>query len=138
MNDDRLREKQKRRLERELKPLCKAERRATQSKSRYAPEIYLREVLRLYECWSRIGLATRYSRRALKLAALPIRDVHPVRRLIDCTSTEPDRKRRSRWGRALQYAIQQKIESKRLRKFLRKNGGIAGCAHKAAAAQPRR
>src|SRR3954451_18626682 len=103
MNDDRLALKQKRRLERELKPLCKADRRATQSKSRYAPEIYLREVLRLYESWSRVGLAKRYSRRALKLAALPIRDVHPVRRLIDCTSTEPDRKRRSRWGRALQH-----------------------------------
>ena len=126
------------RIKAEIAPVLRAELVARKSRKRDAAELYLKEVLRLYENWKDVGLAKRYSRRALDLVDLPVRDVHPIRRIIDSTSTEPDRKKRSRWGRALQYALMEKAQGDKLGEFFRENGGIAGCARKVARVQPRR
>jgi hypothetical protein len=63
---------------------------------------------------------------------------HPIKRIIDATSSEPDAKKKSRWARALEYALHERVSSKRLDEFFRSNGGIAGCARSIARIRPRR
>jgi hypothetical protein len=61
----------------------------------------------------------------LELTITP--DTHLIRALIDATC-KVDPKTRSRWTRALRYAWKQRRHWDRLPRFLRRNGGIAGCA----------
>jgi hypothetical protein len=63
---------------------------------------------------------------------------HPDKRIIAATSSEPDAKKKSRWARALEYALHERVSSKRLDEFFRSNGGIAGCARSIARIRPRR
>jgi hypothetical protein len=62
-------------------------------------------------------------------------DAHPFRLIIDYTSNEPD-KVKSRWCRALECAHQEDVTPRKLRRFLIKHGGIAGCARLAAQKLP--
>src|SRR5215213_232391 len=102
------RKRQGRQMQAALAPVIKADRRAAKSRSRYAAERYLREVFRLYETWKRRGFAKRYSSRAARLAGFSWSNMHPLRRIIDATTQEPDRKKRSRWARALQFVVARK------------------------------
>src|SRR5215213_2805136 len=112
------RKRQGRQMQAALAPVIKADRKAAKSRSRYAAERYLREVLRLYEIWKRRGFAKRYSTRAARYAAVSVgANMHPLRRIIEATTQEPDRKKRSRWTRALQFAVMQKSDSTSLRKL---------------------
>jgi len=52
---------------------------------------------------------------------------HPIRTLLDITC-DADRKLKSRWVRALRYAWRRRQYWTSFRKFVRRNGGIAGCA----------
>src|SRR5271165_5612303 len=61
---------------------------------------------------------------------------HPIRVIIDATSTA-DNKTKSRWSRALRYAWRERKTWKDLKRFLRENGGPAGCADKFAAIHPK-
>jgi hypothetical protein len=128
-----------RRVEKELAPVFKAGIRLSKSRSRFAADRYLQEVYRLYNDWKRKRLAEWYSRRIARLAGTSVHhDMHPIRPIIDATCRYADRKRISRWVRALQFAELENVRSDRLRRFFRHNGGIAGCARKAAIIEPKR
>jgi hypothetical protein len=55
----------------------------------------------------------------------------PIRTLIDATSSQ-DRQVKSEWAQALEYAIANKVRGNGFKKFVKQNGGVAGCAKKMA------
>jgi hypothetical protein len=55
-------------------------------------------------------------------------DASPIRVILEASCNQPDLRIRSRWIRALEFAAAKNIASDDLPKFLRANGGIAGCA----------
>ena len=96
---------------------------------------YLATVFDLYaECTSADNRRTVASRIA-RLAGLNHQhDRHPIRTIIDATSTA-DRKSKSRWTQALRYAWRERSKWKDLERCLRANGGVAGCAERWASLQ---
>jgi hypothetical protein len=51
----------------------------------------------------------------------------PIRIVIDATSRE-GRQTKSRWTRALEYALAKGARGTAFKKFLKNNGGVNGCA----------
>lgn len=120
-------------ITRDLDSLYTADEAAHKSTRRFAQRKYLAAVYRLYWTWNRIDDAGRLTRRAAILCKHEIKsDPHPFRILIDLTTSEPDLKLRSRWQRALRFVESQHIEPDKLLKFLRRHGGVSGCARQAA------
>jgi hypothetical protein len=56
----------------------------------------------------------------------------PIRVLIEATLPTATVKQKSRWVRALQYLSSERVRPGEFRRFIRANGGIAGCARLAA------
>jgi hypothetical protein len=56
----------------------------------------------------------------------------PIRILIEAALTKAEIKQKSRWVRVLEYASSENIPTEHFRKFIRANGGLAGCARLAA------
>jgi hypothetical protein len=103
--------------------------RASRSNSRFAEYRYLRAVLRAYEVLSNHTLLSHFVIIAPCQFMTPVRaDSHPIRVIIDATCTQPDLRMRSRWTRALEFAVQRNVTSGDLPKFIKANGGISGCA----------
>jgi hypothetical protein len=100
---------------------------------------YLTEVYRLHRQWKTAGRAKRYAKNAARSLRLGIRrSAHPIRIIIEATSDETDIKKKSRWGRALEYAHKKAVKPKHLVTFFRAHGGISGCAAAACQANPKR
>lgn len=117
------------RIKIELAPLFQAAEELKMARTRSWLQIYLRRVYGLYLKWKDNGEAKRMSLLAAEMYNCPIRSgTHPLRYLIDITCAWQDRKVRSRWVRALQYAVHQKLDRRELRNLLQANGGVAGCA----------
>jgi hypothetical protein len=72
----------------------------------------------------------RLLRRAFKFAGLPFDpDVDPFAGIIRCTTGgEVDRKTISKWSRALRFVAACKRPQTSLKRFMKKAGGINGCA----------
>ncbi|UGY25489.1 hypothetical protein HU675_0000630 [Bradyrhizobium septentrionale] len=116
----------------------KAACRASESKRRFAEYRYLRSVLRAYDYFSDEELLSRLSEIAPSLLMTPVRaDSHPLRIIIEATCIQPDVRMRSRWTRALEYAVAEKIDPKELMRFIRAHNGIAGCAELASKTKAR-
>ena len=103
--------------------------RASRSNSRFAEYKYLRAVLRAYEVFADRRLLSHFVIIAPSELMTPVRaDSHPIRIIIDATCTQPDLRMRSRWTRAIEFAVQRNVASSDLPKFIKANGGISGCA----------
>jgi hypothetical protein len=113
------------------------ERKCFASRSRFAFYDYLGAVLELFVQLRRTKQAKPSARRIAKLFGLRNQKrTHPIRVLIDATSTTDD-KTKSRWSRALKYAWLERKTWTDLKVFLRDNGGPAGCAARFAAVHPK-
>jgi len=55
---------------------------------------------------------------------LPVR----LRVLIDATFPGADLRQKSRWVRALEYLASEDVPAQEFKRFIRANGGLAGCA----------
>ena len=132
-------QKQGNRIHADLRAVVKAEHKLSRSRRRFAANRYLREVLRIYRKWERRGVEKQYGRELARTAGITSRShAHPIKLIIDATSSDCDPKKKSRWGRALQFIALRKIPSKGLDDAFRKNGGIAGCARQSAITHPKR
>jgi hypothetical protein len=111
--------------------LVKAGRRMRKSRARSAPEIYLRKVYQVYWQWESFGNAKAWSWRTARVCKARFwPSAHPLKILIDATAGLDDRRVRSRWGRALQFAQYRNTYPDDLRILFREHGGVAGCAQK--------
>jgi hypothetical protein len=66
-------------------------------------------------------------------------NTHPIRVIINASSAQ-NREIKSRWTRALQFALKHRAEvvEMGLMRFLERNGGVDGCARRIAQKSPRR
>jgi hypothetical protein len=62
----------------------------------------------------------------------PFDDEEPFAAIIRCTSdpSKVDKRTRSKWSRALRYALEQKDHSETLDHFIKRKGGINRCAER--------
>jgi hypothetical protein len=51
-----------------------------------------------------------------------------MRVLIEATLPNADPKQKSRWARALEYLASENVPTREFKRFIRANGGLAGCA----------
>ena len=110
--------------------LTKLDRRWRKTGRKRALYKYLEMVFNLYVTWKRAGDIQTVAKRIARLAGSSVQhDLHPIRTIIDATSST-DRRSKSRWCRALKFAWRKRSEWKDLERCLRANGGIAGCAQK--------
>lgn len=116
-----------------------AANKATKSKRRFADYRYLRSVLRAYIYFEDDDLLPSMVEIAPSVLITPVRaNWHPLRVIIDASCKTPDLKKRSRWTRALEYAVAEKIDAKDLGRFFRAHNGVAGCADLASKIDRRR
>jgi hypothetical protein len=122
-----------RRLKRKVRACKGAFRRALgevrPGKRRFAHYDYLQCVYSLHADLKENGVGKKASTRIGMLLDRPIkRNTHLVRTIINATSTGIDVKTASRWSQALRFCWRQRHEWSDLQRFIRANGGIAGCA----------
>ena len=101
-----------------------------ETRDRDAVYDYLRAVFSIVRHYLGRRRTKRLMRRACKFAGLPVdMNADPFAVLIRCTCENSlDRKTVSKWSRALRYAARSKKPRVRLIPFMRKRGGITGCA----------
>ena len=100
---------------------------------------FLQAVYETYRLWKRQSAATRTARKIARALRIPLRaGVSPIRVLIEATYADADPKQKSRWVRALQHAHDEHTAPEKLISFIRCNGGIAGCAARAAQDDPKK
>jgi hypothetical protein len=117
-----------RQLRKTIEDLRRLEQKCFAARSRFAFYDYLAALFELYLQLRRRNQAKPWARRIAELFGLSKQNrTHPIRTIIDATSTA-DNKTRSRWTRALKYAWRERKTWKDLASFLRENGGPAGCA----------
>jgi hypothetical protein len=117
--------------------LRELERKCFASRSRFAFYDYLAAVFEFYVQLRRTKQAKKAARLIAKMFGLRNQKrTHPIRVIIDATSAT-DNKTKSRWTRALQYAWRKRRKWRDLKRFLRENGGPAGCAEQFAAVHPK-
>jgi len=94
---------------------------------------YLTAVFELVAWWTADGRANRRACKALRLNKIDEFSpdhVEPFAAVIRCT-TKPehvDAKTRSKWARALRYALAKKSHAEGLKWFMKRLGGINACA----------
>lgn len=121
-----------------IQKVRKAADKAARSERRFADYRYLRSVLRAYIYFEDNDLLPSMVEIAPSVLITPVRaNWHPLRVIVDASCKTPDLKKRSRWTRALSYAVFEQISPKGLARFFRANGGIAGCADLASKISPR-
>lgn len=122
-----------------IKKVQKAAEKAARSKRRFADYRYLRSVLSAYRYFEDNGLLSYLTEIAPSTLLTPVRtNWHPLRVIIEATCIQPDQRIRSRWTRALEYAVAEKIDPKEMIRFIRAHNGIAGCADLASKTKPKR
>jgi hypothetical protein len=91
---------------------------------------YLTAVFDLVAWWA---VENRALERALRLRRLiPTDHDEPFAAIIRCTAdpAKVDKRTRSKWSRALRYALTYKLTSEPLARFMKRKGGINQCAAK--------
>jgi hypothetical protein len=103
------------------------------SRDRDAIYGYLTAVFELVAWWMAENRAVERAQKALRLRhIIPFDQEEPFAAVIRCT-TDPakvDKRTRSKWSRALRYALEHKLISEPLDQFMRRKGGINKCAAK--------
>jgi hypothetical protein len=117
-----------------VQPAKKAAARLRRRIGRF--EIYdlLGAIYRVHVDWKRRKIAKQSARiLADQLAIARRKGMSPARVLIEATLPEADFKQKSRWVRALEYVSSENVSPKHFRTFVRRRGGLSGCARSAAA-----
>ncbi|MGY4512944.1 hypothetical protein [Bradyrhizobium sp. USDA 3650] len=103
--------------------------KARRDGSKSADYKYLRSVLRAYDYFDDHDLLDCLTEIAPYALMTPVRSgQHAIRTIIEASRANVDLRMRSRWTRALQFAILRSVGADELIRFLRANNGIAGCA----------
>ena len=92
---------------------------------------YLTAVFELVAWWTAEKRALERAQKALRLRHInPFDHEDPFAAVIRCTADREkvDKRTRSKWSRALRYALQYKSHSERLDRFMKRTGGINKCA----------
>jgi hypothetical protein len=93
---------------------------------------YLNAVYEVIQEWRRQGKAKEYSLAALKRADFPIRmKPDPYARLIFCTSTKDDAKKRWKWAKVMRWVATHNKKGRSFMVFVKKNGGLNKCTQNA-------
>jgi len=98
-------------------------------------EIYsfLKSIYRVYMRWEDHRVARRSARlMAQELSITRRKGTSPIRILIEATFPGADLRQKSRWVRALEYLASEDVAPGEFKRFIRANGGLAGCARLAA------
>ena len=104
---------------------------AQSSRDRNAIYTYLSAVYGLIAWWTAEGREIDRARRALRLQRLKVSDREdPFAAIIRCTAdpAKADKRTRSKWSRVMRYASAYKPDSEPLDRFIKRKGGINGCA----------
>jgi hypothetical protein len=118
-------------LKQDLLRLRNAWRDFQESRDRDAIYDFLTAVFNLVTWWMADGHALDRARWALRLRNIDLSDHdEPFAAIIRCTSDagEVDKRTRSKWSRALRYALEIKSHSEPLDQFIKGEGGINACA----------
>jgi hypothetical protein len=118
-------------LKQDLLRLRNAWEKAQGRRDRDAIYGYLTAVFDLVAWWAEEGCALERANKALRLRGItPFDDEEPFAAVIRCTAdpAKVDKRTRSKWSRALRYALEYKSPSKPLSKFVKRHGGINECA----------
>jgi hypothetical protein len=94
---------------------------------------YLTAVFELVAWWMAENRAVDRVRKALRSRNIWVPDhIEPFAAIIRCTAdpTKIDKRTRSKWSLALRWALEQKIPSEPLVRFIKRKGGINRCAAK--------
>ncbi|UGX92900.1 hypothetical protein G6321_00045955 [Bradyrhizobium barranii subsp. barranii] len=122
-----------------IEKVRRAAEKAATRKHRFADYKYLRSVLSAYSFFDNNGLLPHLIEIAPSMLITPVRaNWHSLRVIIEATCIQPDQRIRSRWTRALEYAVAEKIDPKEMIRFIRAHNGIAGCADLASKTKPKR
>src|ERR1700730_17264946 len=100
------------------------------SRARDAIYGYLSAVFDLVAWWTSEGHAQERAYQALRLRHInPFENEEPFAAIIRCTcdATKVDKRTRSKWSRALRYAISCKPIDEALDRFVKRRGGINKC-----------
>lgn len=126
-------------LDATLRRLSRLERKSFSGRRRFKFYGYLSEVLEYHRQLEACGKLIDIRDLLLARKDLRLMSSDPLRVLIDATSkAEP--KTKSRWTRALQFAVDKRPEwvgRMTARQFFKSQGGIAGCARKIAVKRAR-
>ena len=104
-------------------------------RERDAIYVYLTAVFELVAWWMAENRALERAQKALRLRRIiPTDHDEPFAAIIRCTAdpAKVDKRTRSKWSRALRYALAYKSPSERLDKFIKRKGGINECAARCA------
>ena len=111
------------------------------NRARNAIYSYRTAVFDLVSWWTAEGRALERGYKALRLQSIcPFDSEEPFAAVIRCTA-EPakvDKRTRSKWSRALRYALKYKCHSEPLDQFIKDRGGINACASRFARCVGRR
>jgi hypothetical protein len=98
-------------------------------KTRAALHDFLEAAYEVYLNWKKRRRSKRTARKLAQKKGIKWRKgMSPIRVLIEVALPKADFRQKSRWVRALEYIYSEEIRTDELRKFLRRNGGFAGCA----------
>jgi hypothetical protein len=123
----------------ELQPVLDAVTKLNRDNGRYAFQDYLTEVYRVGWHWSRLKIRKRRTKGLANLAETDTRDnAHAFRVIIEATYPSLKAKMASRWTRALELALSERVPVPELTKYFKTSGGVATCARRAALAIPKR
>jgi hypothetical protein len=103
------------------------------SRARNAIYSYLTAVFDLVSWWTAEDRALERAHKALWLHHInPFENEEPFAVVIRCTADREkvDKRTRSKWSRALRYALVQKTPSESLVQFIKRKGGINECAER--------
>ena len=103
------------------------------SRDRDAIYGYLTAVFNLVAWWTAENSALKRAQKALRLRHInPFENEEPFAVVIRCTADREkvDKRTRSKWSRALRYALVQKTPSESLVQFIKRKGGINRCAER--------
>jgi len=122
-----------------VEPILRASQRAQSETGRFRYYRYLTVVYRTYKEWKKLGISKRMARQLARCFETPQRkSTSPIRTLIEATFPGLDRKRKSRWSRALELAALAKTQPDQLIMLFKNHSGIAGCARLAADEKPKK
>jgi hypothetical protein len=112
-----------------IQPLRKAAARLSRRSGRFEIYDFLEAIYRVYIDWMCRKIAKRSAQTlADELRIVQRKGMSSIRVLIEATLPDADFKQKSRWVRALEYAYSENVPAKGFRKFVRRHGGLAGCA----------
>jgi hypothetical protein len=102
-------------------------------RERNAIYTYLTAVFELVAWWAAENCALERAQKALRLRhIIPFDHDEPFAAIIRCTAdpAKVDKRTRSKWSLVLRRALEQKIPSEPLVRFIKRKGGINECAER--------